>query len=631
MKGEFISMRNGKKIIQNLLLTAVVSPSAVFGSVFKTASSKALMASVILGSNFMGGSGTITVENIPDAQSQHDSDNTGLFDSSHEGEGLLAEAPPVPREDEQKAIIYGQNQSDHILDNVSAENFINAHNVSFTSAVANADEIINEDSLVDETCISFEADPRHPEDEVSVVADPWNKPEVCKLLIAYGNSNYVCSASLVGPYHLLTARHCTFHGCLGEADRVRVACGYGHTPGGDDFAHYGTAEIDSCVRYQSYDDATTCTNGKSGSIGLKDIQICRLDRKIGDMLGWFGTSSETLSDVTVDGYPGNGDLNDFIDFATNSRLTRREAVSLATTERYTVHDMWAWGGESGCPYYDERQVSAVHRGGPTGCTEYGTRVTNDLVESLKALRGEESASSLTPWTDPGEHCQVIRYQDDVFAHYDGALIGVGIEDAIYPVASQVMDQKFKARITLFNVGTSPATVTIRWYASKNGSITTSDELLGSTQIDIQAGQTYRTSVSDLPVSWPAGYRTIGAMWTTSEDCFTNDGNTAIIGKLASVEPKPSPAPIGGPTPTIPGPTPIGSESPTISTPFSSAHPISTGEDSAPFWQKPVIIGAAAGGAAVVAGSVIVWIAKKYCCKPSVNLEPRIENNAANNV
>jgi len=224
--------------------------------------------------------------------------------------------------------------------------------------------------------------------------------------------------------------------------------------------------------------------------------------------------------------------------------------------------MWAWGGESGGPYYQVsgggRQISAVHHGGPTGCTEYGSRVTSQWVNEYLALRGDNPSSDITPWSDPADHCQIIRLQIDIHDQYSKVLKGVGRSEPIYSSSTQDEGESFKAAVTLHNVGTIAGTVTVKWYASSNDVITDADLYLAESTRTISSEGTYRIIHVNLPVKWSSGVRHIGALWST--DCLTTDGNTAVLGTIEAIPkpetPRPSPRPTPRPTLRPPVPQPV---------------------------------------------------------------------------
>ncbi|KAJ8608376.1 hypothetical protein CTAYLR_008146 [Chrysophaeum taylorii] len=411
---------------------------------------------------------------------------------------------------------------------------------SFTSKVKRAKpaqgELLRDRRL--EECGSFDDDPHDPTESVQVYNIPWARAEVCKLVITYEDgSQALCSGTLVGPYHLLTSRHCGQSACVGLAISMQIACGFGYDAdvfAADlfDFAHLGTAYVvdlaTNCYSMEEYTD--TCIDNVSYLTQERgyDIQLCKVDRELGQNLGWFEMSDEDVTNagLNIMGYPGYLEaLEEYIPYAFLSRLLRYSFVTNLIEREIRFDGAYAWPGESGGPYYrftastDERAVVGIHGGGPTGCYEEGARVTTRWVEVLAALKGEESlyTDTMAAWTNPDPYCQIIQYQADVFGLYDASPI-LGI--AYNPTTGE-----YDATVTLFNVGTKETTMVVAFYLSEDDIVVTEDVYLDETTIDMPAYTVYRLKVS-INLGGSAGF--VGAVWTTP-DCYTNDGTTALIG------------------------------------------------------------------------------------------------------
>ena len=400
-----------------------------------------------------------------------------------------------------------------------------------------------------------------PSDAFSEVNSPWDRPEICKIVMDYSGAGYVCTGTLVGPYHVLSSRHCAYDPCLGEPDSIRVSCGYGYVPDADDYAHFGSAYVTVWLYYPAYDDSVSCGGDEWGSIQY-DITLWGLDRPVGSTLGWFGTTSETYSSLNMGGYPGDSQLNSYVSFATSKRLQRFKAVEDFDPNYYFSEEMWGFGGESGSSWYaydsstDERHSSGAFKGGITGCQSYAARVTNSWIDDYNAIRGFSSPSGLDPWNDPADYCHIIRYQSDIFDFYDYELVGVGSVESDISVTWIEASGSFLAAITLFNVGNIDGSVTIDWIAESSSS---DDVIIDSSTHAIGANtvlRLYRT----LGVSWYGATRTIKVDWSQTS-CYTDDGDWATLGDVYGATtiaptPAPTPEPIPQPTPEpMPDPTP----------------------------------------------------------------------------
>ena len=435
-----------------------------------------------------------------------------------------------------------------------------------------------------EACTSFEDSPRDPGSNVNVDVRPWEDKRFCKLFIQYDDiGTFVCSGSLVGPHHLLTARHCSFNPCSSDAfPTVRVACGYGYNPDSTEYAHFGTAFVTNCVRYSQYDDNTECVDGEQTSTLVDyDIQICNLDRRIGDHFGYLGFSKDAFTFVDVDGYPGNSALNPYYASALHLRFTRDNLIVSGTTSyRYTLDGAWIFGGESGSPYWDNDIVQAVHRGGPSGCTEYGIRINDGFYEAMRATLGLTSSSSIEPFTDPGDYCHLVNYPVDLFGEYTGGLLGFAPYGSLSSSTTTssitvTNEADFEVRITILNSGNIDTSVTINFYASDNTYISSWDDLLDQTSFTLGAYSSYRLR-RYVQASWGTGSRFIGAIWSGSPACFISDGTSVVLGiATATSGPTTSPPTTVRPTtssPTTPSPTtvPPTTPSPTTVPPTTSS-------------------------------------------------------------
>uniref|UniRef100_A0A0G4GXB8 Peptidase S1 domain-containing protein n=1 Tax=Chromera velia CCMP2878 TaxID=1169474 RepID=A0A0G4GXB8_9ALVE len=303
-------------------------------------------------------------------------------------------------------------------------------------------------------CEGWESDPYDPGERVHVNGHR-RRNEVCKMFITYpSGEKFVCSGSLVGTNLLMTARHCTANGCLGNAvdgGEVKVACGYGYEKGASDYAHFGVATIEECFFHPEFDADLSCKRGRSmGGLREWDIQVCRLSTHMGCTVGWLGTTTDDSEETTVVGYPGgsgvNGNLNKWGDFQpVGHRQLSRQAQTRFDEQIVQLPGALVFAGESGSPYYHvyggARFVQAVHGGGPSGCLETGRRVTSEwvhLVREKRELLGRECAPTDTPSVEVGtggegeeSFCQIVRYSRQL------ELLGAEEEGMVGPAGGAV--------------------------------------------------------------------------------------------------------------------------------------------------------------------------------------------------
>lgn len=388
---------------------------------------------------------------------------------------------------------------------------------------------------------------------MQVWSAPWYRPEICKMQQTFADSSVsACSGTLVGPYHLMTARHCTFDPCRGEATIVRVACGFGYVDGDeiDDYAHFGTAFGTNYVYYTSYDESRTCGDMGLGSIE-HDMVLYRLDRAVGINVGYFGVTSGSLSLTNVLGFPADRRLNSYVSHADSSLFHRSKEVTEAAGGDYYFDDMWLFNGETGGPWYayysstETREVGGIAVGGTTGtgCLVYAAKVKDVWVDAVNLLKGQPSNSALEPWTAPPDYCHIVRYQADVFDLYSGApMRGVGSSLQDYAFSTYGTSDSFVAVIVLQNIGNSLGSFSLQYVARSSSS--SAEISLASVSVTLEPFARRRYTIS-LATSWAdSEVRDIYVDWSAT-NCFTNDGDWAFLGSVfrtvqPTLEPTPEP-------------------------------------------------------------------------------------------
>ena len=370
-----------------------------------------------------------------------------------------------------------------------------------------------------QSCTGWEDkdDPKPAPPSSVTTRDGYSRPEVCKMFVSYGNENFVCSGTMVGPRTFITARHCTFDGCRGRATSVLVACGYQHESGtpNDFHAHFGSAYVGECMRHkEDYDDKTSCQNGISNGPWEYDIQACLLDRPIGRSVGWFGTTSSAQSKVNVWGYPGGTGLGSFYSNAGHTPLYRFVDSSFAD-RTVRINNGWIFGGESGCPYYrydsssGDRHVAAVHTGGPTGCWEQGRRVDSQWVDIVRNYNTNTGS----------DYCHLVKRLRNSFSNRPVLHgVGTGSGDPRYSSASVSAGGTFNLMIALFNSGTkATGAVTMRIYSTTSSNPGTSSRQLLATRTFNPVSSLFTTFMTarNIPANWGSGARNILVTWSAA--------------------------------------------------------------------------------------------------------------------
>ncbi|MDD9950694.1 MAG: hypothetical protein OXT67_03920 [Zetaproteobacteria bacterium] len=342
------------------------------------------------------------------------------------------------------------------------------------------------------------------------VLQPW-KPHTrqnCKLTVtnSFGGKNE-CSGSMVERDLVLTARHCTVPDYSAtHAVRVEVRCGFGYTRRGsredlvmqnkeyEPHAHYGTALVESCVRYPEYDAGNLCQNDDScgnrydrgpyyDTQGF-DIQVCKLDRALGDVVGWNQVTLEDLSELHFHGYPEYskelrkiaGPQYKYKMYAHFIGVNETDFTSEA--RYYRIRKEHVASGESGSSFYQPQyhkqgelpahQVGAVLQGDYYDHSVDAVRLRHDLAQVIDPSHRPQD------WGEPRSYCQVIRLSHDIHEEFPAEEELRGIchlaalksrgESCDYRTTTVVQPHDLlRMRLTLHNAGNLPTKVRLNWY------------------------------------------------------------------------------------------------------------------------------------------------------------------------
>lgn len=183
--------------------------------------------------------------------------------------------------------------------------------------------------------------------------DPYKK--VAFLVTTYPNGkSYLGTGNLVSPDTVLTAGHCIYNKERGGfAKSVAVYPGYN-----GNYAPYGVAYSKKLMSVRGWTE---------NSNSQHDIGAIKLDRNIGNNVGWFGLTAAMNSPITLSGY--HADLN--------QKMGTETGNILRTSVNNVYYKLDSTGGSSGSGVYNNnKQILAVHAYG-AGSENFGTRINEE--------------------------------------------------------------------------------------------------------------------------------------------------------------------------------------------------------------------------------------------------------------
>jgi len=329
---------------------------------------------------------------------------------------------------------------------------------------------------------------------------------------------YVCSATAVSEFHLLTAG----------------ACAYNHDPNGDGFtsdAGFATevwawaAQTDRTDPLQVEDfpfglaKATffRVPNGWANSQNLNDDwALLTLDRRVGAHTGWMAREADVeVSTVGATGYPVE------VPFVPAGNLFQYFSSSVNNVANYLTgriqFNALIYGGQSGGPVWRNNAGTATLQGIISTTNRVGnaeaTRLRTGMLSDINGFISDDE--SVRP---PTAHPDLIEY-----------LLDAGQKDLISNVAAPGGD--FDVEFNVFNAGHAPSgPITVDFYLSDNAFISPLDTQIASVDIgSLDPFFFFRDTVSlPVPGSMPSGTYWVG--WIMSGSVFEPNtfDNSVII-------------------------------------------------------------------------------------------------------
>lgn len=204
----------------------------------------------------------------------------------------------------------------------------------------------------------------------NTTANPYRK--VVYLSINFPNGKtYMGSGNMVSKDTVLTAGHCIYSKKDGGwASSVAVYAGRN-----GNYAPYGGAYSKKLISVSGWVD---------NSSSQHDIGAIKLDRDLGNIVGWFGLTTAMNGPITLTGY--HGDLN------------QRQGTETGNLSRYTNTNVYyhhdSIGGSSGSGVYNSKQqILAVHAYGAQ-TENFGTRITQQYFSMINEwITGEKYQES----------------------------------------------------------------------------------------------------------------------------------------------------------------------------------------------------------------------------------------------
>jgi V8-like Glu-specific endopeptidase len=374
---------------------------------------------------------------------------------------------------------------------------------------------------------------------------PWNTE--FRLLLRFPvpghpDQYYLCSASSVSDFHLLSAAHCIYN-----HDPLENGSGLGAGFAAEIWAWPAETDVvdpidpinwpDFPYGVAKATDETTYTAWIDSSDLNWDFSFIALDRRIGDHVGWMGRESGiSTTALNFDGYPAESP------YVPSDNPYQYPGFDAGNVIGYTCcriqMDAYTYGGHSGggvwrydgTNSYIEGVNSTSNRVGYAEATLFTAQTNTDLVNTIAV---DKSAHP------PTDLAQLIEY---VFNGTSKQLI----DTSVLPGSS------FRLELNAFNAGYNPAgTATAYIYLTQNQADVSSGTYLGALTLGDLDPYTYtiQTQRVAVPTYVQPGRYYVGWVLNGANPEYGTDKNDVIITDQMLTVASPAPTPTATPTAT----------------------------------------------------------------------------------